>query len=478
MRRCLDINAGKKKAAAIQKEITREVDQLLAVIFNSRRKTGSLDLEAIEMAVRSAMHQAGAAALTELLRFPAPATDQRTIACSCGHQAHYRELRSKTLLTAVGKVEVLRPYYLCPHCHTGQFPADVELDVENTESSPGVRRMLATVGQDGPFDHGRQQMKVLADLEVTTKAVERTAEAIGEDIAAREQEQIQRAMQLDLPIIVGEPIPILCVQMDGTGVPVVKKETVGRLGNSHGAARSLSPCHPNGKTEGQPAHTREAKLGCVFTQTSWDKEGYAIRDPDSTTYVGAIETAEEFGKRIYWEAWKRGWSRAAKKVVMGDGAEWIWNTAAQYFPGATQIVDLYHARQHLWGLAHKLYPNQEAGQRRWMMVHQDMLDGGKIEDLVAALRSIDPSNPELAEKIRTETGYFESNAERMRYPEFRRQHLFVGTGVIEAGCKTVIGSRCKQSGMFWTVRGANAILALRCCQFNNRFEDYWEARRA
>ena len=434
----------------------------MRVIFNGRHKTGRLDLEAIEMAVRSALHHAGAAALTELLRFPAPVADQRTIPCSCGHQALYRELRSKPLLTAVGHVEVARPYYLCPHCHNGQFPADVELDIKDTECSPGVRRMMAVVGQDAPFDHGRQQMKLLADVEVTTKAVERTAEAIGEDIAARQQQQIQRAMQLDLPMIVGKPIPILYVQMDATGVPVVKKETVGR----------------QGKVEGQPAHTRDAKLGSVFTQTSWDEEGYGIRDPDTTTYVGAIETAEEFGKRLYLEAWNRGWSRAAKKVVMGDGAEWIWNLAAEHFPGAIQIVDLFHARQHLWDLARRLYPNQEAGQRRWMTVHQDMLDEGKIEDLVAALRSIDSSSSELAEKIRTEAGYFANHAERMRYPQFRSQHLFVGTGVIEAGCKTVIGSRCKQSGMFWTVRGANAILALRCQLFNGRFEDYWEARRA
>ena len=142
-------------------------------------------------------------------------------------------------------------------------------------------------------------------------------------------------------------------------------------------------------------------------------------------------------------------------------------------------MDLYHARQHLWDLARKLYPNQQAEQERWMVVHKDALLGeGKIEDLVASLRSIDSSNPELAEKIRIEADYFEKNTKRMRYPEFRAQHLFVGSGVIEAGCKTIIGSRCKQSGMFWTVRGANAILALRCCQINGRFEDYWEARRA
>jgi len=434
----------------------------LRVIFNGRRRTGRLDLEAIEMAVRSAMHQAGAAALTKLLQFPAPATDQRTLPCSCGRQAHYRELRSKPVLTAVGKVEVSRPYYMCLHCHTGQFPADVELDIEGTEFSPGVRRMQAVVGQEAPFDHGRQQMKLLADLEVTTKAVERTAEAIGEDIATREQQQIQRAVQLDLPMVVGEPVRILYVEMDGTGVPVVRKETVGR----------------HGKTEGQPAHTREVKLGCVFTQTKWDEEGYAIRDPDSTTYVGAIETADEFGKRLYLEAWKRGWSRAKQRVVLGDGAEWIWNIAHQHFPGAIQIVDLYHARQHLWELARKLHPNDDVNQKRWMMVQQHRLDKGKIEKLVLALRSINTANPEVAEKIRTEADYFERNAERMRYPKFRCQHLFVGSGVIEAGCKTVVGSRLKRSGMFWTVRGANAILALRCCHFNGRFEDYWEARRA
>jgi hypothetical protein len=415
------------------------------------------------MAVRSALHQAGAAALTELLHFAVPTADQRTLPCSCGQQAAYRELRSKPVLTAVGKVQVSRPYYLCSHCHAGRFPADVELDIQDTEFSPGVRRMQAMVGQETAFDHGREQIQMLAGLEVTTKAVERTAESIGSDIAKREQQEIQRAVQLDLPMVVGEPIPILYVQMDGTGVPVVKKETEGR----------------KGKTEGQPAHTREAKLGCVFTQTGWDKEGYPIRDPDSTTYTGAIETAEEFGKRLYLEAWKRGWSRAEKKVVMGDGAEWIWNLAEVHFPGAIQIVDLFHARQHLWELARRLFPNDENGQKAWIKTHQQrLLDKGKIEKLVVAIRSIQSSNPEVADKLRTEADYFERNAERMRYPKFRRQHLFVGSGVIEAGCKTVIGSRLKQSGMFWTRRGANSILALRCCHLNGRFEDYWEARRA
>ena len=204
-----------------------------------------------------------------------------------------------------------------------------------------------------------------------------------------------------------------------------------------------------------------------------------MRDKDSTTYTGAIETAEEFGKRIYRETWDRGWSRAEQKVLIGDGSLWIWNLGDQYFPGAIQILDLYHAREHLSDVAKKLHPNDIAAQKTWLTIHQDaQLDEGKIEELVAALRAIPSTSAELLETLRIEANYFETNADRMRYPAFRAQHLFVGSGVIEAGCKTVIGSRLKRSGMFWTVRGANAIIALRCCHLNGRFEDYWEDRRA
>jgi len=430
-------------------------------VFAARREAGGDDLEAVEMAFRAALHQAGAAALTQLLRYDPPDAGRRELPCRCGDTARYRELRARRVLTAVGEVELSRPYYLCSHCGHGTFPADADLDIQDTALSPGVRRMLAVVGSHAPFDHGRQQIQWLAGLDVTTKAVERTAEAIGEDIVRAAREQMSQAMPLDLPAIAGAPVPILYVQMDGTGVPVVNAETEGRAG----------------KIAGRPAHTREAKLGCVFTQTAWDTQGWPIRDADSTTYAGAIETAEEFGHRIYRHAWDRGWPRAVKKVVMGDGAEWIWNIADLHFPGAIQIVDLFHARQHLWDVARLLHPGEDARQTQWTRRHQPKLDGGHIEQLVRFLRSIKASTAELAAKIGTTADYFETNANRMRYPDFRRQHLFVGSGVIEAGCKTVVGSRLKQSGMFWTVRGANAILALRCCQLNNCFETYWENRR-
>ena len=369
------------------------------------------------------------------------------------------------MLTVVGPIRLTRPYYLCAHCATGQYPVDVELGIAGLESSPGVRRMAAVVGSEMPFAAGCEPMKVLADLDVPVKAIERAAEAIGAQIAQRDGQEIGRAKQLVLPLVSKQNIPNIYVLVDGVQVPVVPAETEGRTG----------------RTEGQRARTRECKLGCVFTQTTVDHDGWPIRDSASTTYVGAIETAEEFGFRIYSEAWRRGWEWAKLKVVIGDGAVWIWNLANQHFPGAIQIVDLYHARQHLWEIAALLHPNDLVAKKSWVVPMKELLDGGEIELLVAHLREIASehadSHPGLTEEMLKEAEYFATNASRMNYPRFRAMGLFVGSGVIEAGCKAVIGSRLKRSGMFWTVRGANAIIALRCCRLNGRFEDYWEEAR-
>lgn len=419
-----------------------------------------MDLEAIETFVRESMHRAGAAALSHLLNVDSP--EQRSIPCSCGQRAHYKEQRSKPMVTVVGRVEYERPYYVCAHCHRAPNPTDAALGVEREEFSPGVRRMMAVVGSEAAFDAGREQLELLAGLRVSTSSVKRQAEAIGAELVRLEQAEIQRSVQLQLPIPLGPPIPVLYVEIDGTGVPVVKKETAQR----------------KGKQPGQPPHTREVKLGCVFTSAGVDRENRPIRDAGSTTYTGAIENAEEFARRIYREAFQRGWARARIKVILGDGAIWIWNIAEDQFPGAILIVDFYHASEHLHTLSRWLFPADEKARRRWVSVAMYLLDSGEIESLVTMIRCLLAQHPELAEKLETEAQYFERNADKMRYPKFRAQGLFVGSGVIEAGCKTVIGSRLKQSGMFWTVEGANQIIALRCCRLSGKFEDFWEARAA
>jgi hypothetical protein len=430
----------------------------LKIVSTSLRKVGSVDLEAVEGATRAAVHRAGAAVLAHLLDEQEPFPP--ALPCGCGHNASFHALRPRQLLTAVGPVTFDRAYYYCPHCHQGQVPRDRELDIVHTEYSPAVRRMMAVVGSDTSFHHGREQLELLAGLTVTRKAVERHAEEIGADIARCQQAEIQRAVQLPLPHLAGPQIPVLYIEMDGTGVPVVPAETEGRCG----------------KNPDEPAHTREVKLGCVFTQTGLDEKGHPVRDEASTTYTGAIEPAENFGRRMYTEALQRGWDHAKVRVILGDGAVWIWNIADREFPGAVQIVDLYHAREHLWGLAGKLFPTDECRKKRCASQLQNKLDKGKIESLVQQLRSFPAANPEAAELLHTEADYFERNRERMRYPSFRSRNLFVGSGVIEAACRTVIAKRLKQSGMFWTVRGANAIIALRCTRLSRRFEDYWASR--
>jgi len=235
------------------------------------------------------------------------------------------------------------------------------------------------------------------------------------------------------------------------------------------------------ETEGRPgkegkAKTREAKLGCVFTQTRVNEKGQPVRDEDSTSYVGAIETAEEFGPRIYAEAVRRGLNQAKRVVVLGDGSPWIWGIADEHFPGAIQIVDLYHAREHLANLSKIVYGPTHSEGKQWLATGYQELDSGKVEDLIGDLRGLKSRDDSVQKEIEKQIHYFQTNAERMRYAEFRRQGLFVGSSVIEAGCKTIVGLRLKQSGMEWTVRGANAIIALRCLALSGRWEQFWENR--
>jgi len=162
-------------------------------------------------------------------------------------------------------------------------------------------------------------------------------------------------------------------------------------------------------------------------------------------------------------------------VVLGDGAHWIWNVAGTHFPHAVHIVDLYHAREHLHTLLKLIFPPGELYKARckeW----SDCLDKGKVEQILLAASELLPKGEDDRKSATTEIEYFKTNAERMRYADFRARGLFVGSGVVEAGCKSIISARMKKSGAKWSVRGANDIIALRCTLASSRFEDYWAER--
>jgi len=369
-------------------------------------------------------------------------------------------LKEKPLLSILGPVAYSRSMFVCPSCGKTRYPGDEELDVMGTTRTPGLRRMIARAGSRSTFKEGREDLNVYAGIEISAKDVERVAEAIGEDMEQRSKREREELCLQDPPLRTEKTIPILYVCYDGTGVPMTKSEVKGRKGKQ-----------PDGS-----AKTREVKLGCAFTQTRTDAEGFPIRDPDSTSFVGAIEAAEPFGWRIYAEAIRRGLWNAEKVVVIGDGARWIKGLAELHFPEAIQIIDLYHAREHVSDLCKLLFASNEKKVVRNRMRWWTALDEGKVEKIIAeACREL-PANPESRKKAEKEIAYLENNKERMRYASFRAQGLFVGSGVVEAGCKSIIGQRLKQSGMEWSVRGANAIIALRCTMKSGRLEDYWESR--
>jgi len=257
----------------------------------------------------------------------------------------------------------------------------------------------------------------------------------------------------------------LYLGMDGTGVPVRKEESVDCPGKQ-----------PDGS-----AKTREVKLVTVWSAEGRDEEGTPVRDEGSISYSAAIESAaqkdtdetpSEFAARVEREATRRGFDRAARRAVLGDGAKWIWNLADEHVPDAVQIVDRFHAKQHLSDVATSIYGAGSDLGAQWARERHNELDAGDIDAVLHALRMHSPKDNEA----RKCADYVERNRGRMHYPEFRAAGLCTSTGVVEAGCKVAIGTRCKRAGMHWTIAGADAIIALRCCKLSGRFEDFWERR--
>jgi len=362
------------------------------------------------MAIRAASHRLGGSLLEKLLNADDGGYQGASISCAKAHAARFVEYRKKKLVTVLSDADVSRAYYHCDQCGDGVIPKDRALDIVGTCFSPGVRRMMGQVGGKEAFHEGRKDLEALAGVRVTTKSVERVSEAIGEQIELQNQREREQIMSGKVVPFVGRArIPKMYVAIDGSGVPVVKRETEGR----------------KGKDETGEAKTREAKLGCVFTQTTVDDEGYAVRDEDSTTYVGAIETAERFGPRIYAEAVRRGIARAEKVSILGDGAKWIWGIAEEHFLGATQIVDLYHAREHLAKAGKLVFEAKSKEFPQWNAARRDELDDGNVNAVIAAISGLQTLDKGVQEKIQTEIEYFRTNAERMRYADFRSQGLFV-----------------------------------------------------
>ncbi len=359
-----------------------------------------------------------------------------------------RGRRTKQLLTILGKIPFSRSSYRCPQCHDWSFPADQILNIENTMYSPGVRRLMARAGGGTDFQQAAADLDCYAGIAVDPREIERIAETVGRQI----EEWLGSCQSSE---VVAAVIPRFYVSFDGTGIPMRRCELTGRKGR---------------QTDGT-SRTREVKLGCVFTQIGVDAKGHPQREAGSTTYVGAIETSTCFGWRIFAEAQRRGLEQAQLVIVLTDGARYNRTIAQAHFPNAIHIVDLYHAYEHLNLVAQMLWGPEAKTPKKW----RRLLKAGKTEDLLTHVQRQAKGLPARQVSLQKSLAYFRTNKDHMRYGDYRRKKLFVGSGVVEAGCRTVIGQRLKHSGMRWSLRGANAIIALRCCLLSRRFENFWAA---
>jgi Uncharacterised protein family (UPF0236) len=409
----------------------------------------------VETAARRQALSLAARALEQKLNADTSDYGGPTLPCPCGGVARYHGRHEKTFESVLGALHLKRAYYYDDQCHSGFCPRDRDLKLELFSLTPGVLRMTGIAAALLSFEESSTMLHDLAGAEVSTKQVERAAEALGAEIAADERQQVER---------MGEVAPTMYLGMDGTGVPMRKEEVADRAGKQ-----------PDGK-----AKTRDAKLVTIWTAESCDPEGRPVRDPGSITYSAAIESAatpdtspelSDFAARVQREASRRGFTEAARQAALGDGAPWIWNSATELFPQAKQILDRYHAKDYLSRVG-KIIHGESAEGKQWIEERYRELDEGRLGAIVHVLRSHVDQHKEARACIQ----YLWKNRRRMRYPEFEQQGYCTSTGVVESGCKVVVGTRLKRAGMHWTVKGANAIIALRCSKLSGRFEDFWERR--
>lgn len=221
---------------------------------------------------------------------------------------------------------------------------------------------------------------------------------------------------------------------------------------------------------------KEVKIGAVFTQEDIEDEGEGKYKVKKASYVGSFKSSEEFGKRLWVEAYRQRVEEVREKIVLGDGAKWIWNEAKKRYPAATQIVDWYHASERIWKVGKAIYGEGTETGEAWVKQRLKELKEGFVERVIESIKELKPKTEERKKEISSAITYFNNNKERMRYNEYREKGYFIGSGVVEGACKHIIGARLKQSGMKWSKEGGEAILQLRICCLNNRWDNYWKQK--
>jgi len=373
--------------------------------------------------------------------------------------------RPKMVLTLLGYVMLgSRQYLYDPEKRTGRFPLDQALELIDGYSPAVAKRMCRAGALAGSFEAASQDLLTYQGLEIDARQIQRMIQRVGPRMAK------WRAAQA--PVHDPAAGEIFCIGGDGTGAPMRRKALRGR----------------KGKRPGQRARTREVKVGALFThrlpekqespqkqQRSKQKYPRPERDYQSTSYVAKICTAEEFGVELRAEALRRGIAWAKTVVFLGDGAAWIWKLARINFPNAVFILDFYHATEHLTLLANALYGEGSAQAKKLFRRWRKHCLADKLDQVIAEAKANLPKRGKARTLANKQIGYLTRNRSRMLYETFLKAGYFIGSGVIEAGCKTVVGQRLKQSGMLWGLKGAGHMLTVRAALLSRWFDAFWNA---
>jgi hypothetical protein len=409
------------------------------------------DLRDLEKACRVAMKSIGGRFLALLIEACRPDEREGTVPCRCGGAAEFERHRVGTVITTFDQVEFTRAYYLCPDCHEGTYPLDERLGLCAGGMSAALQEMVALIGLHVPFEMSSELVERLTQVSISDNGVRESTERIGQERLEAEQAAVEAAWdpaRFDLPNGPEDPPDRLYGSIDGTSV---------RTEEGWG----------------------EAKLGSWYTTDEPPErepmEEWAPR-AESISYYGDIKEAEEFGRLVYLKGRQQGAHKAEEVVFVADGAKWIWNVVEEHFPEAGQIVDWYHAAEHIWEVAHTVYGEGSDAAQDWAEERLDELWEGDLKHVLQALRN--QLNSDLEEDPAQQTiTYFKNNRHRLRYPEFRSQGYQIGSGTIESGCKRVIGARLKQAGMTWTLEGARQMIKARSMYLSDEWDAFCEQRQ-
>jgi hypothetical protein len=410
-----------------------------------------MDVQKLEGLVRTAIFKPATALVAFLLQ---AAADQIDALYQPKPGEQYKGRESIRVDCVFGAFLLERDYYYHPGKGVGHYPADAALGIEGGKT-PALLRLVCLEGaNEASYQKAEEHLRETGGISLSARQIQRSVQQIG---AGAQQWQQREALK---PLPECKPAPTLYVTADATGLPMRKEELEGRKGKQ-----------PDGT-----AKTRSVYLGCVFTQHRPDEEGHPVRDHESTTYVSSMDPIEEFGPILRQDAIRRNMAQADQVVLLIDGAPSLEKMGQINFPDALQIVDFWHAAEHAGKvveavLGSKEHPEYPAQRSRWVR----RLLGNGVENLIAESRQACAGKANEQE-VEEQLHYFVHNVPRMKYRTFRRQGFFIGSGVIEAGCKTVVGSRCKQSGMFWGKPGAENVLALRCISASRRLDAFWKDR--